>query len=125
MKSSSFNKLRKLIIGFTFNIEKKPINNESTDKYAEFDSPDTIKHIKEALESAGHFVIPIEAIKDNIDMLLNTQLDIIFNIAEGLQNSENRESVFPAIFEYLGIPYVGSDPLCLAITLDKPTAKKI
>ena len=115
-----------LIIGFAYNVEKKPNADEAIDKYAEFDSPDTIKHIQEALESSRNYkVIPIEADENAIEKLLNSKIDVIFNIAEGLQNNEDRESIFPAIFEFLNIPYVGSDALCLAISLDKPTAKKV
>lgn len=114
-----------LTIGFAYNVEKQPSQDEPIDKYAEFDSPDTIEHIVQALGSTGYKIIPIEANKDALTILKNTKLDAIFNIAEGYQNSEDRESIFPAIFEFLKIPYVGSDTLCLAITLDKPTAKKI
>jgi D-alanine-D-alanine ligase len=118
-------KQKNLVIGFTYNVEKQPAADEPIDKYAEFDSPDTIEHIQMALVSSGHRVIPIEATKDALDTLLNTKIDVIFNIAEGFQNTEDRESIFPAIFEFLGIPHVGSDALCLAIKLDKATAKKI
>lgn len=115
----------KLTIGFTYNIEKKPVGGERIDKYAEFDSLDTIDHIQRALGSSGHEVLPIEADQNAWMKLLGTKFDVIFNIAEGLQNTEDRESIFPAIFEFLEIPYVASGPLCLAITLDKPVAKKI
>lgn len=122
---SSVTPKKGLVIGFTFNVEKTPLQGEPIDKYAEFDSLDTIEHIQMALESSGHQVIPIEATKDALDTLLNTKIDVIFNIAEGFQNIEDREAIFPAIFEFLGIPHVGSDALCLAIKLDKATAKKI
>ncbi|HUX99063.1 MAG TPA: ATP-grasp domain-containing protein, partial [Candidatus Deferrimicrobium sp.] len=125
MNNSKLARNGNLIIGFTYNVEKKPSEGEAIDKYAEFDSPDTIEHIQSALETSKHKVIPIEADRNALDILVNTKLDVIFNIAEGLQNNVDRESIFPAIFEFLGIPYVGSDPLCLAITLDKPAAKKV
>jgi D-alanine--D-alanine ligase len=125
MITTNFSGKKNLTIGFTFNVEKKPEEWEPADKYAEFDSIDTIDHIKRALENSGHEVIPIEATKNALATLLQTNLDVVFNIAEGLSNNEDRESIFPAIFEFLGIPHVGSDALCLAITLDKPTAKKV
>ena len=31
----------------------------------------------------------------------------------------------PAVLEMLGIPYTGSDPLTLAVTLDKECAKRL
>ena len=114
-----------LIIGFVFNIEKDPSIDEAKDKYAEFDSEDTIQHIISALGSTGHKVIRLEANKELLTKLIETKVDIIFNIAEGTQNSESREAIFPAIFEFLKIPYVGSGPLSLSLGLDKPSAKKI
>jgi D-alanine-D-alanine ligase len=121
------NKIKKILLksGFTFNVEKKPTDNEPIDKYAEFDSEDTIKHIILALKSTGNSVIPIESNKNALNLLIKNNFDVIFNIAEGLNNSIDRESVLPAIFEFLNIFYAGSGPLTLAISLDKPTAKKI
>jgi D-alanine-D-alanine ligase len=49
---------------------------------------------------------------------------IVFNIAEGL-HGVSREAQIPAILELLQIPYTGSDPLTLAICLDKSRAKEI
>ncbi|NHI93909.1 MAG: ATP-grasp domain-containing protein [Candidatus Lokiarchaeota archaeon] len=125
MLSNRNSQLGPVVVGFTYNIEKAPDSGEEKDKYAEFDSEDTINHIISALESTGHKVIPIEANKDLLSKLLQHNVDIIFNIAEGTQNSEGREAIFPGIFEFLNIPYVGSDPLTLALGLDKPSAKKI
>jgi len=45
-------------------------------------------------------------------------------MAEGFKG-RSRESHVPAALEMLGIPYTGSDPLSLAVSLHKPTAKKV
>ena len=50
--------------------------------------------------------------------------DIVFNIAEGF-NGVSREAQIPSILDMLQIPYTGSDPLTLAICLDKARAKEI
>ncbi|MBP8638585.1 MAG: ATP-grasp domain-containing protein [Dictyoglomi bacterium] len=99
-------------------------DDEPPDRYAEYDPPRTIEAITSALESLGHKVFPIEAKKDFLERILEISPDIVFNIAEGLKG-ESRESQVPAILEWLGIPYTGSDPLTMAITLDKPITKKI
>jgi D-alanine-D-alanine ligase len=52
-------------------------------------------------------------------------VDFVFNIAEGRGNLRSREAQAPAILEMLDIPYSGSDPQTLAITLDKPLAKQL
>jgi D-alanine-D-alanine ligase len=49
---------------------------------------------------------------------------MVFNIAEGVQG-RSREAHIPALLEFLNIPYTGSDPLTLAVTLDKSMAKRV
>ncbi|MEO7332154.1 MAG: ATP-grasp domain-containing protein, partial [Minicystis sp.] len=44
--------------------------------------------------------------------------DLIFNLAEGIYGT-GREAQAPALFEWLQWPYVGSDPVTLALTHDK------
>jgi len=48
----------------------------------------------------------------------------VFNIAEGL-HGVSREAQIPAILDMLRIPYLGSDPLTLAVCLDKARTKEI
>ncbi|MCX5999258.1 MAG: D-alanine--D-alanine ligase, partial [Chloroflexi bacterium] len=57
--------------------------------------------------------------------ILRLQVDLVFNIAEGLGNCRSREAQIPSVLEMLGIPYTGSDPQCLAICLDKPLTKTL
>src|SRR5207245_828403 len=45
-------------------------------------------------------------------------------MAEGL-HGQNRESLVPAICEYFTIPYTGSDPLTLALSLHKGRTKEL
>ena len=59
-----------------------------------------------------------------IDRLKKASVDIVFNIAEGLEG-RNREAHIPALLEFLNIPYTGSDPLTLSLTLDKAMAKRV
>ena len=49
--------------------------------------------------------------------------DLVFNRAEGLRG-DSRESHVPAILEMLDIPYVGSNVLTTAISLNKAWTKK-
>ena len=48
----------------------------------------------------------------------------MFNICEGLKGVA-REAQVPALLEAFDIPYVFSDPLTLALTLDKAMAKRV
>jgi D-alanine-D-alanine ligase len=93
------------------------------DTYAEWDSEATILAVKAALEER-HSVTMIEATEYAPQRLLEVQPDIVFNIAEGLRGP-SREAQIPALLEMLGIPYTGSDPVTLALCLDKARAKEI
>ncbi len=51
--------------------------------------------------------------------------DLVLNFAEGSGAGRSREARVPAVLEMLDIPYTGSDPLTLAVTLDKDCAKRL
>jgi D-alanine-D-alanine ligase len=97
-----------------------------TDQEEEFDSPETIAALAEAVRSLGH---DADLLGDGEPMLRKLldgpRPDLVLNIAEGLGISRTRESRVPAVLEMLGIPYTGSDPLTLAATLDKECAKRL
>jgi D-alanine-D-alanine ligase len=117
-------------IAFLYNIKliAPSLTNEEAQIYAEFDSQETIKGIKEAIEANGHFVHMIEANQNAYiklkELKEKKQVDLVFNIAEGLYG-ESREGQIPSMLEMLQIPYTGSGPLNLAITLDKARTKEI
>jgi D-alanine-D-alanine ligase len=107
-------------IGFAYN--QKPEDSSSTDEYAEWDSPETIDAVAASLSSLGK-VIRLEADDSFPDKLRRARPDIVFNIAEG-KNGVNREAHVPAICEFYGIPYSGSDPFTLSLCLDKAKTKE-
>ena len=113
-------------VGITYNLKKDFLHqeNQPIDLLEEFDSEETVDAIRDVLETDGHEVIKLGGDTDLIDRLKKTSIDIVFNIAEGLQG-RNREAHIPALLEYLNIPYTGSDPLTLSVTLDKSMAKRI
>ena len=82
------------------------------DEYAEWDSAETIDAVAHALARHGQ-VIRLEATDDFPQRLRDARPDIVFNIAEGLRGP-NREAHVPAICEFYGIPYSGSDPSSLS-----------
>ena len=110
-------------IGFAFNI-KRVDSKHGNDAEAEYDPPETIEAIRNAIESFGHVVVPLEANPDFPRLLAESKVDLVFNIAEGVVG-RNREAVVPALCELLGIPYTGSDSATLAIALDKALTKKV
>jgi len=116
----------KLRVGITYNLKKdfSIRENQPIDFLEEFDTEETIDAIRDVLESDGHEVIKLGGGLGLIDRLRQTPIDIVFNIAEGL-HGRNREAHIPALLEYLNIPYTGSDPLTLSLTLDKSMAKRV
>jgi D-alanine-D-alanine ligase len=112
-----------LRIGFTFNV-KRVDTKGGNDSEAEYDAPETIDAIREALESFGHVVIPFEATAELPRQLMQTPVDLVFNIAEGVAG-RNREAAVPALCELMGIPYTGSDAATLSIALDKALSKRV
>lgn len=119
-------KKRHKIVGLTYDIKPDYIfrRGDPEDANAEFDHPDTIEVIKAAIESGGHKVVKIGNVRNLLRRLKNLDVDIVFNIAEGV-SGRNRESQVPIILEMMGIPFVGADGLTQSITLDKVMAKKI
>ncbi|HJU88911.1 MAG TPA: hypothetical protein VJ672_05930 [Gemmatimonadaceae bacterium] len=93
------------------------------DEFAEWDSAETIDAVERALSAVGE-VIRLEATDDFPALLRAARPDIVFNIAEGL-NGPNREAHVPAICEFYGIPYSGSDPFTLSLCLDKARTKEV
>lgn len=94
----------------------------SSDEFAEWDSAETIGAVAHALAELGE-VIHLEADENFPAKLREARPDIVFNIAEG-QYGPNRESHVPAICEFFGIPYSGSDPFTLSLCLDKGRTKE-
>src|SRR6476619_2886146 len=101
-------------------LEAEPPSN--IDEYAEWDSIATIDAVANALSSLGE-VTRLEADENFPELLRTTRPDIVFNIAEG-KNGVNREAHVPAICEFYGIPYSGSDPFALSLCLDKARTKE-
>lgn len=96
----------------------------SLDDDEEFDSPETIEAIAQVLTDAGHQVRKLGFGRELISDLLEAPPDFVFNIAEGF-HGRSRESQVPALLDMLRIPYTGSGPLTLGLTLDKDLAKRV
>ena len=110
-------------VGLAFNL-KKGIQSGVEDMEAEYDSIDTVMATKNALESIGCQVELLEAAHSFLDKLREAHVDIVFNIAEGL-SGRGREAHIPAILNFLGIPFTGSDETTLCIALDKALTKRL
>lgn len=114
-------------IGIAFDLKPKTPLPEGApdDLHEEFDSPATIQAISDVLRGMGH--TPVE-LGDGVELLqkmITDPPDFVFNLAEGVGTSRNREARVPAVCEMLGIPHSGSDVLTLALCLDKDMARRV
>ncbi len=112
-------------VGFTYDAvdDYVPAGDVPADYYGEFDSEETIAAIAQGLAGDGREVVRIGRLEALIDFLTEGgQVDIVFNIAEGVWG-RSREAQVPALLEAFRLPYTGSDPLTLAVSLDKAMTK--
>src|SRR3989344_4301256 len=114
-------------VAITFNlITGRLLKGSKIDVIAELDNMTTINAIKKSLESMGHKAFAENCNKNAYGKLYNMRgkIDMVFNIFEGL-HGESRESEIPSMLEMMQIPYTGSDPLSLALCLDKIMTKRV
>jgi D-alanine--D-alanine ligase len=112
-----------LRVGLAFNM-KRIESHGGDDREAEYDAPETIQAITRAIESHGHVSVPLEATPDFPRALMSSNVDVVFNVAEGMVG-RSREAQVPSLCELLGVPYTGSDSATLSICLDKSLTKRL
>jgi D-alanine-D-alanine ligase len=114
-------------IGIAFDLKPDaPIPAGAPDDFhEEFDSPLTVRAIADVLRSLGHEVRELGNGRPFLEAVLRDPPDLVFNFAEGTGVSRSREARVPAVCEMLGIPYTGSDPLALAVALDKDMTRRV
>jgi D-alanine-D-alanine ligase len=110
-------------VGLCFNLKKAVEESLPEDFYAEWDDEETIDAVRAAL-AERHEVVPIEGDETAFEKFGRVRPQIVFNIAEGIHGN-SRESQIPTMLEMLRIPYSGSDPLTLSVSLDKAMAKEV
>jgi len=97
----------------------------SEEAVAEFDSVETINALAGALHALG-----CEPVRVGRGQALAARLvegkryDLVFSIAEGVKG-RSREAQVPSLCELFEQPYLFSDPLTLAASLDKAVAKRL
>ncbi len=94
------------------------------DRWDDLDSEETIQALIAALEAGGHEATFLEGNLSLTETLPKLNPDICFNICEG-HWGDAREAQIPALLEMMRVPYTGSGPLTLALSLDKPMTKRV
>ncbi|HEY0106889.1 MAG TPA: hypothetical protein VGB91_12455 [Rhizomicrobium sp.] len=115
-----------LRIGVTYDLRSDYLaEGYSQEETAEFDAEVTIAGLCGALAGLGFEPVRLGNVKRLVARLARGERwDGVFNFCEGLKGI-SREAQVPAILEAYDIPYVFSDPLTMAVTLDKAMCKRI
>ena len=115
-----------MIVGIAYDLKEdfQVAQGLPDDWLEEYDSENTIRAIQEIIEGLGHQVVRLGGGVTFVDRIREEPVDLVFNLAEG-RNGRSREAHIPALLEMLEIPYTHSDPLTLALTLDKEMTKRI
>ena len=113
-------------IGLTYDLRTEYLAaGYSEEETAEFDRPETIEGLENALATLGHQPCRIGNAAQLIQRLAaGERWDIVFNIAEGMHGI-GREAQVPAILDVYQIPYTFSDPLLMALCLHKGLTKLV
>jgi D-alanine-D-alanine ligase len=117
-------------VGIAYDLRSDFVDGQSPsagapdDLLEEYDSPETVEAIAAALEACGYRARLLGGGRALLRELLERPPALVFNLAEGA-GTRSREAHVPAVCELLGVPYTHSDPLTLAITLDKSVANPL
>lgn len=113
-------------IGLTYDLRQEYLAaGYSPEETAEFDRPETIDAIEHSLGLLDHQTDRIGNVRQLVTRLAaGDRWDLVFNICEGLRGRA-REAQVPALLDAYDIPYTFSDPLIMALSLDKGMTKTV
>ncbi len=114
--------VRKLHVGIACNIYEG--NHENS---VEQDLMSVGKNIEETLLKRDYKVtfFDFNKLPKTFSELSQSDIDIVFNVCERINDSSLLEPHSAAVLDSLQIPYTGSNPLTLAICIDKIRVKKL
>ena len=96
------------------------------DAHVEFEPESTLEALEAAILQLGHRPFRLglpRALLERLGQGDSPKLDAAFNLAEGF-GGRNREAWAPIPLEMAGLPTIGSDALCLSMSLDKAWASR-
>jgi len=121
--------MRRLTLGLVYDLlgthPRRP--GDPPDADAEYEPEATVAALEAAVRRLGHHPVRIgspHALLSAVGKGELPPLDAAWNVAEGF-GGRNREAWAPVLLEMAGVPALGSDALCLSLTLDKPLATRL
>ena len=119
-----------MLIGIAFDLKGSAAEKggQPDDIFEEYDTPETIAALAGTLRNLGYDTVNLGGGRRFLERMVSCgfsdSVDLVFNMAEG-HGSRSREAHVPAVCEMLGLAYTHSDPLTLAVTLDKELTKRV
>ncbi len=113
-------------IGLTYDLRSEYLaQGFSEEETAEFDREETVIAIEKAVRACGHETERIGNFRGLVEKLsAGRRWGMVFNICEGMYGL-GREALVPALLDAYRIPYAFSDPVVLAVSLNKAMTKRI
>ncbi|MFA6486206.1 MAG: ATP-grasp domain-containing protein [Candidatus Magasanikbacteria bacterium] len=121
IKRKAKDNLRDLHIGVACN------NNENSTNPVDSDLTSVGMNIMKTLKERGYKVtfFDFNDVFEAIKQLKDSNVDMVFNVCERINNSSLLEPHAAAILDALNIPYTGSNPNTLGLCIDKIKVKKL
>lgn len=115
-----------MLVGLTYDLREDYLAAGYSElETAEFDRPDTIDALEDALRMLGHTTDRIGRGRQLVLRLAaGDRWDLVFNICEGLRGP-GREAQVPAILDLYDIPYTFADPCVMSVCLHKGLTKAV
>jgi len=116
---------RNLHIGVACNLYNEAAADQET--LVENDLTVIGKEIEQTLKERGYKVsfFDFNDLAKAFNDLKGSEVDLVFNVCERINNSSLLEPHVAAIFDVLQIPYTGSNPFTLGLCIDKIRVKKL
>ncbi len=123
IRKMSIENQRSLHIGIACNL----FNKKSSKFVVENDLTEIGLNIKKILKGRGYKVsfFDFNNLPKAFDDLKKSDVDLVFNVCERINNSSLLEPHAAAILDALKIPYTGSNPFTLGLCIDKIRVKKL
>ena len=94
----------------------------------DLDTLTSAEAVAAALRAQGHVaeLASFPASPDDVRKMLDRfRAHVVFNMVESVSGQDSLAATAPAIFEKIGVPYTGNASAPMAITGDKPLAKRL
>ena len=116
--------IRKLKVGIACNVYE---SEKGTNSEVEDDLMGVGKNIEFALQERGYTTefLDFNKLYPTLSHLMRSDIDLVFNVCERMNDSSLLEPHAASIFDIMRIPYTGSNPLTLALCIDKIKVKKL